>query len=84
MRLFRYPVVLLAVLTIPAFGQTTTTINLATQSRNADFSKFPFTRPLTQGSSLPATCQVGQLFFNTAAAAGETYSPALRRTVGQL
>lgn len=60
----------LAFLAISAFGQTTTTLNLSTQGRNADFSNFPFTRPLTQGSSLPSTCQVGQLFFNTAAPVG--------------
>jgi hypothetical protein len=70
MRLLPFVVVLLGPLTIPAFGQTATSIDLATQSRNPDFSKFPFTRPLTQGSNLPAACQVGQLFFNTAAPAG--------------
>ncbi|MBV9264559.1 MAG: choice-of-anchor D domain-containing protein [Acidobacteriaceae bacterium] len=53
----------------PAFSQTTT-INLGTQGRNPDFSSFPFTRPITVGTTLPATCQVGQLFFNSAAAAG--------------
>ena len=55
-----------------AFGQTTpiTTVNLQTQGRNPDFSSFPFTRPVTVGTSLPSTCQVGQLFFNSAATAG--------------
>ena len=53
------------------YGQAqTTTINLATQSRNPDFSSFPFTRPVTVGTTLPATCQIGQLFFNTNVAAG--------------
>lgn len=52
----------------PAFGQTT--INLATQSRNADFSAFAFTRPVSVGTSLPSTCLVGQLFFDSAAASG--------------
>jgi hypothetical protein len=66
----RHGIVLLASLVIPAFGQTNTTLNLSTQGRNADFSNFPFTRPLTQGSSLPSTCQVGQLFFHTAAPIG--------------
>jgi hypothetical protein len=70
MTLLRFVVVLFGALTIPVFGQTATSIDLATQSRNADFSKFPFTRPLTQASSLPAACQLGQLFFNTAAPAG--------------
>jgi hypothetical protein len=55
-----------------AFGQTTppTTVNLETQGRNPDFSSFPFTRPVTVGTALPSTCQVGQLFFNSGAAAG--------------
>ncbi len=48
----------------------TTSINLATQGRNADFSTFPFTRPVSVGTTLPSTCQVGQLFFNTTAAPG--------------
>src|SRR5205823_12327538 len=65
----------------PAFNQTTTTLNLSTQGRNADFSNFPFTRPLTQGSTLPATCQMGQLFFNTAAPIGaNVYSCASSNT----
>jgi hypothetical protein len=51
-------------------GQTPTTINLGTQGRNADFSMLPVTRPVTVGTTLPATCLVGQLFFNSAAPAG--------------
>ncbi len=61
---------LLALVAISAFGQTITTLNLSTQGRNADFANFPFTRPFTQGSTLPSTCQIGQLFFNTAATVG--------------
>jgi hypothetical protein len=53
-----------------AFGQTSTAIDLASQVRNPDFSRFSFTRPISVGSALPSTCQVGQLFFNTAAGAG--------------
>ena len=54
-----------------AFGQVgQTTVNLATQGRNVDFSTFPFTRPIAVGAALPATCQVGQLFFNSAATPG--------------
>ncbi len=49
---------------------SSTTINLATQSRNADFSAFPVTRPVSVGASLPATCVIGQLFFNQLAPAG--------------
>lgn len=57
-----------------AFTQQGTTVNLATQGRNPDFSQFTFTRPIAVGSALPATCQVGQLFFNTATAAGQNIS----------
>jgi hypothetical protein len=53
------------------FGQSPTIINLATQGRNADFSNLPVTRPVTVGTTLPATCVVGQMFFNSAAAAGQ-------------
>ncbi len=53
---------------IPGLSQTS--INLATQSKNPDFSNFPFTRPLTVASSLPATCQLGQILFNSAAQPG--------------
>lgn len=48
----------------------TTSINLSTQSHNADFSTFPFTRPVSVGTSLPSTCQVGQLFFVSTAVPG--------------
>ena len=54
-----------------ALAQGPTTINLSTQGRNADFSSLPFTRPITVGAILPPTCLVGQLFFNSAAAAGQ-------------
>jgi hypothetical protein len=60
----------LVLLGSPAFGQTTT-INIGTQGRNFDFSNAPFTRPATVGTTLPATCTLGQFFFNSAAAAGQ-------------
>jgi hypothetical protein len=51
-----------------SFGQTN--VNILNQVKNPDFSSYPFTRPITVGTALPSTCQVGQLFFNSAAAAG--------------
>jgi hypothetical protein len=54
------------------FGDgASTLINLATQARNPDFSAFPVTKPITVGTSLPPTCEVGQLFFNVAAPLGQ-------------
>ncbi len=52
-----------------AYGQTL--INLGTQGRNIDFSNAPSTRPEKTGTALPATCNPGELFFNTAAVAGQ-------------
>lgn len=52
----------------PAFSQTT--INLINQSHSPDFSTFSFTRPTTVGTALPSTCQVGQLYFDSAVVSG--------------
>ncbi len=61
--------VLAAIATFAANSQTL--INLGTQGRNIDFSNAPSTRPVKTGSSLPATCSAGELFFNLAAPAGQ-------------
>lgn len=53
---------------IPAFSQTT--VNFLNQARNVDFSAFAFTRPTSTGTAVPATCQIGQLYFDSAVAAG--------------
>ncbi|MBV9303143.1 MAG: hypothetical protein JOY62_19460 [Acidobacteriaceae bacterium] len=68
---FRCALAILILAAAEAFGQTVTTLNLSTQGHNPDFSTFPFTRPVAVGSALPATCQTGQLFFNTAAGPGQ-------------
>lgn len=60
----------LSIMASAAYGQTSTAVNLGSQSRNPDFSNFSFTRPVSVGTALPSTCQVGQLFFNSSAAAG--------------
>ncbi len=61
---------LFGVLTLlgPCFGQSL--VNLATQGRNVDFSNFSFTRPLTVLTTSPATCQIGQVYFNSSAVPG--------------
>jgi hypothetical protein len=55
-----------------AFGQTSTgtTVDLQVQGRNPDFSNFSFTRPVAVGAALPASCQLGQFYFNSAAQPG--------------
>jgi hypothetical protein len=55
-----------------AFGQTSTgtSVDLQVQGRNPDFANFSFTRPVTVGAVLPASCQLGQFYFNSAAPPG--------------
>src|SRR5580704_5811544 len=48
-----------------------TAIDLNTQSRSVDFSGAPYTKPVQTGISLPATCSVGQMFFNSSAPSGQ-------------
>ena len=64
----RIALVLLFMLAGQAFGQTT--VDLRTQSKSVDFSNLPGTRPTTVGTALPANCQTGQLYFNSAASPG--------------
>lgn len=66
----RYGIGFLILLSSVVLAQTNTAIDLGAQGRNADFSAFTFTRPVSVGSALPSTCQVGQLFYNTIAPAG--------------
>jgi len=47
-----------------------TQIDLQAQGKNVDFSMSPTTRPLKSGVTLPATCNVGEMFFLSSAAAG--------------
>ena len=67
--LFRFLSFLPLTFLVSAFGQTT--INLATQGKDVDFANFTFTRPVEVGTATPATCQVGQLFFNSASPSGQ-------------
>src|SRR5260370_17449247 len=52
-----------------AAGQTK--LDLRTQSSSVDFSAIPGTKPFQSGSTLPATCSVGQMFFLTSATTGQ-------------
>lgn len=51
-----------------AMGQTR--IDLRTQTKSPDLSNMGGTKTLQIGTTLPATCVQGQVFFNTAAAPG--------------
>ncbi len=54
--------------------QLPTSLNLAKQATNPDFSAMPVTRPVTVGTSLPSTCTIGQLYFNSSSSAGSNLS----------
>src|SRR5947208_2993826 len=57
-----------------------TLVNLATQSRNIDFTGAQWTRPIKTGSTLPTTCSTGDFFFNTTAAPGQNLFSCLSNT----
>src|ERR1700687_3884833 len=60
---------LTAWIAVTVLASAQTQVDLRTQSKMADLSTGP-TKTLQIGSSLPATCTVGQGFFNTGAAVG--------------
>lgn len=63
--------IILLALSVCALVEAQTTINLGTEGRDVDFSAAPFTKPVKVGTVLPATCGVGELFFDTASPAGQ-------------
>ena len=63
-----YRILFAALLAAAADGQTV--LSLDSQSKNVDFTKAAFTRPVKTGTTLPSTCSVGDLFFQTNAVAG--------------
>jgi hypothetical protein len=59
------------VLTLAAAGVgAQTRADLASQSKNIDFSQAAATKPVKTGAALPATCSIGEVFFSTASPAG--------------
>jgi hypothetical protein len=68
----RFGIAGLVLLAGQAFAQTSTgtSVDLQVQGRNPDFSNFSLTRPMTVGAALPASCQLGQFYFNSAAQPG--------------
>ena len=51
-------------------GATPTQVDLRTQTKSVDFSGANSTRPLKSGTSLPGTCNPGDMYFKTDAPAG--------------
>ncbi len=66
---FRYAVLASALLASAASGQTL--VDLRTQTKSVDFTGATTTKPFKSGTVLPATCTVGEAFFQTNAPAGQ-------------
>ena len=53
------------------FAGAQTKLNLASQSKNVDFSGASSTKPSKVSTAIPAVCSTGELFFDTNAPAGQ-------------
>jgi len=51
-------------------GAAQTQIDLRTQAKSVDFTAATTTKPVKTGTTLPGTCTLGEMFFNTDAPAG--------------
>lgn len=63
--------VILALLALSGIGHAQTKISLRDQSSIIDFTNAVFTRPVKTGTTLPAQCTVGDLFFRSNATPGQ-------------
>ena len=66
-------IVLLGLALASGIAQTAaaqTKIDLRMQGKAIDFSSAPSTKPMQAGSALPATCSIGELFFQTSGSPG--------------
>ena len=60
----------LLAIVVPLGALAQTQVDLHKQSKSIDFTTASYTRPIKTGPALPATCSVGDLFFDTSAGAG--------------
>jgi hypothetical protein len=66
----RYRQAVLASVLLAGAASGQTLVDLKTQSKSVDFTGATSTKPFQAGTVLPATCTVGQAFFQTNAPAG--------------
>lgn len=60
----------LIILLSTSLATAQTKVDLSSQSRQVDFSSASFTRPVKLGTTLPASCTLGDLFFKSDAPVG--------------
>ncbi len=66
----QYRRAILVAVSLLAIAKGQTLVDLRTQSKSVDFSAANTTKPFKAGTVLPATCGVGEAFFQTNAPAG--------------
>lgn len=66
----QYRDLILAAAGLMGTASAQTLVDLRTQSKSVDFSSANTTKPFKAGTALPATCGVGEAFFQTNAPAG--------------
>ncbi len=72
-RLFKNSTNLFLLTLASSLARGQTVIDLKTQTKSVDFTGAAYTKPFKSGSALPATCGIGEAFFNSAAAAGQNF-----------
>ena len=60
----------LLAMVVPLGALAQTQVDMQRQSKSIDLRAASYTRPIKTGATLPATCSVGEMFFNTSAGAG--------------
>src|SRR5262249_4244657 len=64
---------IVAIMAMGCCALAQTRIDLRTQSKSVDFSGASSTKPSKTGTTLPATCSIGETFLKTDAAAGQNF-----------
>jgi hypothetical protein len=65
--------IFLAIASVVGGMNAQTLLDLRSQVKNVDFSRAAATKPFKSGPALPATCSIGEAFFDTSATPGNNW-----------